>query len=169
MKIVIKSDKELSQALMSVSMLAPQLKEKSFDLEIKEHRKRRSLNANNYFHLLVGKIAEKLQIGNDECKEKLNLEYGTPIKIDEDTLFACKVPANADIKAIIKYPKYVKTVIENGKELNVYMAYKETHTLDTKEMSRLIDLTVEEAKSLGIETKTPDEIAQLVSLWESER
>ena len=49
------------------------------------------------------------------------------------------------------------------------MAYKETHTLNTSEMARLIDGVVFEAQGLGIETKTPDEIAQLKSLWESER
>lgn len=49
------------------------------------------------------------------------------------------------------------------------MVYKETHTLDTKEMARLIDGVVAEAQELGIETRTPDEIAQLKSLWESER
>jgi hypothetical protein len=34
-------------------------------------------------------------------------------------------------------------------------------------MAKFIDGVVEEAKQLGIETKTPDEIAQLKSLWES--
>jgi hypothetical protein len=49
------------------------------------------------------------------------------------------------------------------------MVYKETHTLDTKEMARLIDGVVSEAQALGIETRTPDEIAQMKSLWETEK
>lgn len=33
-------------------------KDKELSVEVKEYRQKRSLNANSYFHLLVGKIAE---------------------------------------------------------------------------------------------------------------
>lgn len=168
MKIIIKSDNELAQALTSISLLAPTLKDKAYEVEIKEYKPKRSLNANNYFHLLVGKIAEKLRIGNDECKLKMNLEYGTPYKIDEHTLFAFKAPKGADVTPIVKYPKYMYSTIENGKELDIYTVYKETHTLTTSEMGRLIDGTVSEAQSLNIETATPDQIAEMKSLWSSQ-
>lgn len=38
---------------------------------------------------------------------------------------------------------------------------------DTKEMSRLIDYIADEAKGLGIETMTPDELAQLKAAWDN--
>ena len=142
---------------------------KVFDCEIKEHKEKRSLNANAYFHLLVHRIAEVMKIGNDECKVKMNLEYGTPKKLDEHTLFAFKVPKGAVVSDIIEYPKLVKTVEENGKELDIYIAYKETHTLDTKEMQRLIDGVIQECDALNIEHKTPNEIKEMLSLWEQER
>ena len=41
---------------------------------------------------------------------------------------------------------------------NCYLVFKETHTLDSAEMARLIDGTVQEAQSLGIETLTPAEL-----------
>ena len=40
-----------------------------------------------------------------------------------------------------------------------------SHTFDSAEMSRLITATVDEAKELGIETMTPDEIARMNALW----
>ena len=43
-----------------------------------------------------------------------------------------------------------------------------THLYNTKEMAHFIDGVVAEAQDLGIDTKTPDEIAQLKSLWEKE-
>lgn len=46
--------------------------------------------------------------------------------------------------------------------------WKPTHTLDKAEMARLIDGVVEEAKQLGIETRTPNEIADMLNLWEQE-
>ena len=41
------------------------------------YKESRSLNANAYFHVLVDKIAEKMQLGADEIKVKMVLEYGT--------------------------------------------------------------------------------------------
>ena len=37
--------------------------------------------------------------------------------------------------------------------------------MSSKQMSELIDGTVSEAKELDIETRTPDEIARMKSLW----
>ena len=53
------------------------LEDAEYELSIKKIGKKRSLNANAYFHLLVGEIAEKMNIGFDQCKVNLNLEYGT--------------------------------------------------------------------------------------------
>ena len=44
-------------------------------------------------------------------------------------------------------------------------AYKGSSAYDTKEMSRLLDWLVEEAEGLGLETRTPDEIERMKSLW----
>ena len=167
--ITVKNENDLTKVLVSVANLAPKLKEKSFDIEIKEHREKRSKNANDYFHVLVHKIAEATKIGNEECKVNLNLEYGSPIWLDADTLFAFKVPKGADVKGVVKYPKWVKSTTENGREFDVYMVYKETHTLDSQEMTRLIEGTRAEAESLGINVKTPNEIAEMLSLWESKK
>jgi hypothetical protein len=167
--ITVKNENDLSKALTQVANLAPQLPQRIYDVEIKLHKERRSLNANAYFHTLVHKIAEVMKIGNDECKIQLNLEYGSPLRIDDDTLFALKVPKGADVKSVVKYPKWVKETIDNGKVVDVYMVYKETHTLDVKEMARLIDGVVSEAQELGIDTRTPAEIAEMKSLWETER
>lgn len=49
---------------------------------------------------------------------------------------------------------------------NVVLYYGSS-TYDTEQMSRLIDIVVQDCKALGIETKTPDEIANMLSLWEA--
>ncbi|MEE1017932.1 MAG: hypothetical protein UH824_00435, partial [Acutalibacteraceae bacterium] len=48
------------------------------------------------------------------------------------------------------------------------IAYYGSSTYDTAQMSRLIDMAVQDCEALEIETKTPDEIARLVSLWQSQ-
>lgn len=44
---------------------------------------------------------------------------------------------------------------------------KGTSEYDTKEMSVFIDGVVSEAKELGIQTETPEEIERLKALWQT--
>lgn len=134
-------------------------------ITISEWRETRSLNANAYFHLLVHKIAEKLKIGNDECKVKMNLEYGTPATDKNGNKVIVKLPSSVNVNDFYEYSKFIAEKEEKGLKLSYYLFYKQTHTLDTKEMARLIDGVVEEAKQLGIETMTSEQIENLKSLW----
>ena len=54
---------------------------------------------------------------------------------------------------------------ENGIEITFYRVYRGSHTYNTEEMSILIDGTVQEAKDLGIETMTPDQIEEMKQKW----
>ena len=142
-----------------------ELKDVDLDIEIKQHRNRRSLNANAYFHLLVSKIAEHQGLGNEEVKTNLVVEYGA-LAIDEDgATVGFKLPASVDVTTLYRYVKCFDTRTEGGKVFNCYMVYKQTHLLDSKEMARLIDGTVYEAQNLGIETDTPEHIARYKEEW----
>ena len=136
-----------------------------YELSIKKVGKRRSLNANAYFHLLVGEIAEVMGIGLEQCKVNMNIEYGTIAKDENGKKIGFMLPQNVDVNTLYKYTKWFDEREVNGVIFNCYIVFKETHTLDTKEMARLIDGTVQEAKQLGIETATPDELAQMKALW----
>lgn len=140
--------------------------ENGAEITITEYKYQRSASANAYFHLLVHKIAEKMHIGNDECKIKMNLEYGSPKMLNEKTLFAVQVPKGAKIDDIYPYVKWVKDIEDNGVIKDVYIFYKRTHDLNTKEMSRLIEGVIHEAQQLDIETITPAEKEKLINLWE---
>ena len=52
--------------------------ETELDLDIKQHREKRSLNANNYFYALIGKIATKLGLTNTEVHNIEISENGQP-------------------------------------------------------------------------------------------
>lgn len=47
----------------------------------------------------------------------------------------------------------------------MWKVYKDSHKMDTKEMARVIDGAIQEAKALGIETETPDELARMKARW----
>ncbi len=127
---------------------------------------KRSLNANSYFHVLVDKIAKAMQLGADEVKTKMVLEYGTPANESGEQVIVA-LPQTADATAYYPYAKWIADFkAKNGQAYSQYLFYKRTHTLDKEEMARLIDGVVYEATELEIETRTPDELARLIENWE---
>ncbi len=145
--------------------LFDELKEHDVRLDIKRYRKRRSLNANAYFHVLVNKIAGAIGADDDEVKINLVLQYGTLEKDSEGSTLGFKLPATADPRVLYKYVKEFDTRQEDGITFKCYLVYKRTRDLDTKEMAQLIDGTVYEAKELGIQTLPPAEIERMKQLW----
>jgi hypothetical protein len=142
-------------------------KGKELAVEVKQHRKTRSLNANAYFHLLVGKIAVAMNLGEDETKVRLVLEYGSIMRDENGEKVGFKLPVSVDVNQIYKYAKWFDERTEDGHKFNCYIIYEHTHKLDTKQMARLIDGTVYEAKELDIETMTPQELALLKQEWKT--
>ena len=123
------------------------------------------LEALTQTHVLVNKIAAKLNLGNDDVKKSLVLEFGAVAEMKDGKKFAVQIPEGEDITQFYPYAKWYGTIEDNGIRKDKYLLYKHTHTLDSKEMARLIDGTVQDAKQLGIETKTPQQLAEMKSLW----
>lgn len=130
------------------------------------YKETRSLNANAYFHVLVGRIAEAMNLGADEVKVKMVLDYGAVATECGDPVVVA-LPKTANVADYYKYARWISDfTAKNGKEYSQYIFYKHTHTLDKAEMAHLIDGVVYEAQKLGIETRTPDELASLIENWE---
>ena len=141
------------------------LKGQELDVEIKKHREKRSMNANAYFHLLLNKIAAETGESDDAVKRRLVVSYGA-VDTDEDGMkIGFKLPAGVDVSKIYPYVRCFDTREENGKLFKCYLVYKHTSDMDTKEMARLIDGTVETARELGIETDTPEQLARYKEEW----
>lgn len=143
--------------------------QKDMSIEIKRIYNRRSLDANAYFHFLVNEIARKLNASNEEIKIKMNLRYGTVERDNSHQCVGVKIPANVDIKKFYKYAKWFGDCIEGGIKFNKYLFYKQTHTLNTKEMSDLIEGVVQECIDMGIPVKTEKEIKDMVNNWEPKK
>lgn len=144
--------------------LYDQLHNDEVSTDVKKYRKPRSLDANAYFHVLVNKIATALGSSDEEVKKQLVVKYGT-LETDEDgSAYGAMLQASADIDRFYPYTRCYKTVEQNGKTYNCFLFYKRTRDMDSAEMSHLIDGTVSEAKALGIETMTPDQIRELEGL-----
>ena len=156
-RIVFDVDKQVAtQIRNAVLSAAERLKQgKKFCLSFAEVKKKRSLDANAYFHVLCTKIAEKARLSMDEVKINLVVNYGT-------ALYQVEIPADADITHFWPYSRHIGD--HDGK--SQYLLYKQTHTLDSAEMARLINGAIDEAQQLDIQTATPQELAHMQALWD---
>lgn len=130
-------------------------------------KKKRSNDANRYFHLLVDKIAEKMKESKPKVKNLMLARYGQLFDIDGQ-LLECYFPDVVDVSESTDnhfFPTNERNVV-NGQLQRKYYFIRGSHTYNTAEMSQLIEGTVEEAKQLGIETMTPIQLQHLYDLWE---
>lgn len=135
-------------------------------IEAKKYRNQRSIDANAYFHLLVNKLARYFSISDTEMKTKMNLEYGTVALNLDGTKVGIKVPKGTKIEKFYPYCKWFGECIEGDLCFDKYLIYKQTHTLDSKEMSQLINGVVQECKEVGIETLTDEELKSMMENYE---
>ena len=141
------------------------LSDELVDVTIKKYRKRRSISANAYFHVLVNKIAAERMCSDDEVKHDLVLEYGTMARDAAGKVIGFKLPDPVDASDLYPYTKRFDTRVEGGVTFGCYLVYKQTRMMDTKEMAHLIDGAIQEARELGIETDTPEQLARLQAQW----
>lgn len=132
-----------------------------------QFKEKRSLNANAYFHLLCDKLADKLGISNHHCKNLLISSYGQKQYEDgEIVTLRTNIPIEKmQEKEYLHCQPYDFEYDDDGNEYVCYYVCRGSHTYDTKEMSRLIEGTVQECSRQGIPTMTPKELERLVGKW----
>ena len=152
---------EIVSYLMEQQAIKPDCK-----YDLKEHKEKRSLDSNSYFHVLCDKLRQKLGISMAACKNHLIADYGQIQYIDEQPMiYKTNAPQEYMMELETIHTKLVKVTEENDKEVFFYRVYRGSHTYNSAEMSKLISGTVEECKALGIETLTPLELARMNELW----
>lgn len=143
--------------------------DKKYELIIRDYKEKRSLQANNYSWVLTNKLAEKMlvagvKISKEEMHAEMIFRYGQP-EVDEngDLVFWF---IKDTIKATDYYP-YAKPIGNgklDGEPATKWQIFRGSHDYNKSEFSIFIKGIVEECIEQGIETKTPDEIARMISL-----
>ena len=137
------------------------------DIEAGKHRNKRSLDANAYFHVLVGKMADVLTVSKARMKNILISKYGQVQFLPDGEIMYYK--SNAPVEYMLELETMhcipVKYGEENGREVVYYKIYRGSHTYDTYEMSVLIQGTIESASELGIEVLPPHELERMMGAW----
>ena len=139
-------------------------KETLCDVKITKHREKRSKNANDYLWVLCDKIADAVDLSKEEVYQDAIKHRG----IYKD--FHNLAPKDADTLKVVWNTYGTGWIAEQvdyepDGETVIIRCYYGSSVYDTKQMSRLIDYIVNEAKNLDIETMTPDELLNMKSQW----
>lgn len=136
---------------------------KEISVEIKPYRKKRSLNANKYMWELCSQIGEKVELPANEIYRdaitQMNVFKYFMLTQNEASTFK-QVWEDKGTGWITDQVDYD----EDGDRV-VIRAYYGSSTYNTKQMSRLIDWLVEEAKELGITVISEQERTLLIDNW----
>ena len=154
---------ELNERIAALQMFGELSEKEKLTVKIGEFRKKRSLDANAYAWVLLGKLAEKLNIPRAEI-------YRSAIK---------DVGGNSEI--VCAQDKAVKSLCDgwSGNGIgwvwdtmpskiegctNVILYYGSS-VYNTAQMSRLISIIQDECRQVGIETKSQEEVDSLLAQW----
>lgn len=136
--------------------------DKNKKFEIKEHKEKRSLRANNYAWELISKIADAI----GSTKEEVYRDY-----ITHKGIYRVITMNKEAVPTFIKVwnDKGLGWVCEQSGTkiagLVDVVAYYGTSSYNTKQMANFIDYIVQEAKNLGIETLNPNDLESLKNSW----
>ncbi len=137
------------------------------DIDIKNHKKKRSLDANNYSWHLITEIANVLRVSKDEMYEYLIVKHGQPLYNEDGSRSQLFLPYGSDPRIYNLHLKNIGTEYDLNTALTHYEVYRGQSDYDTREMAVFIDGLVDEAKELGIETLTYDELERMKAAWKA--
>lgn len=136
---------------------------KAWDIRVTQHRKKRSLDANAYFWVLLDELSARINEGTVSLYQMYVKNVGGNSNVvcvkDEavDTLLRVWESKGLGWRA--------ETMKSKIKGCTNVILYYGSSAFDTAQMSRLIDLVVQDCETLGIPTKDPAELEQLVKEW----
>lgn len=133
----------------------------------KKYRKKRSLDANAYSWVLLDKIAKAMGSTSEEVYEEMLRRYGYPLYDEDEKPVIISLKAEIDISTLDIHLKLIGEGHVQDKLFKHYKVIRGQSTYDTKEMSTFIDGIVSDAKELGIETLTPDELERMKAAWKA--
>ena len=138
-------------------------------------RRKRSLDANAYYWVLLSKMAEAVKISKPRAHNLMLRRYGQPLIIDGARIYI-RIPdtEKAEEMALEASEFHIRPTSEvvagnNGVDYRTYVMLLGSSQYDTAQMSHLIDGLVGECKGIGIETVPPDELKHMLKLYEKNR
>ena len=159
---------EINEKQNAMNMFDELHEVEKLSIKIGKYREKRSLDANKYFWKLCGELADKL---SDTTKVKYTKEdiYRNAVKESgiwyDDEVEPEKVKWRCAAWQKIGTGWITERVdfTQDG-EKEIIRFYYGSSQYNSKQMHRIISNVVQDCQAVGIETKTPEEIANMISL-----
>ena len=136
--------------------------ENKLNLELKKYRKKRSLDCNAYMWVLLQKLQESLNIPKEEIYKDAIKNIGVYEVVPVKDIAVDRFIEAWKHNGIGWVCETTKSKLEGFTNV---IAYYGSSTYNSAEMSRLIDLIIQECKQLNIETLTPEQLSVLKEEW----
>jgi hypothetical protein len=131
--------------------------EGKLSIKIDKYREKRSINANAYAWKLMTEIGNVVRQSKEAVYFTMLQRYGQSDMVS--------IRDHINPADYFKYYEEVGEGTVRGKLFKHYRIYKGSSEFNTREMSIFLDGIIAEAKDLGIQTETPEQIAKMKSLW----
>lgn len=135
------------------------------NVSFKQVKKCRSLNANSYMWALCEKISEAVNSTRTEVYRKAVRESGVYADLQLKPEAVDTFREVWSERGIGWMTDLFDALSINGQAFVMVRAYYGSSTYDTKQMSRLLDNIVQEARELGIETLEDIELDRIKESW----
>lgn len=124
--------------------------EKTYSIEVKEVKKKRSIEQNKYMWALINEI--DIKINGRPCDDWEIYIMALERAGAKCEYIAALPETEQALKANFRAIKFIKDVDLNGKPGRMYKVFIGSSKMDTKEMTLLIDTILDIAEEVGIET-----------------
>lgn len=136
---------------------------KTYTADLKQYRRERSLDANAYAWVLMGKLAEKTGIGREKIYRALIREIGgNSVTICVQNQAVDRLCESWQANGLGWITDTLESKIEGCTNVILYYG---SSSYDSAQMSRLLNLLVQECKQQGIETQTPAQLAVMMEAY----
>lgn len=141
-----------------------------YDLSLHQEKKRRTLSQNAYYWRLLEEMAVKSHVAKAEIHNTNLRHLGLVLRISDkpvyillpDTEKAEKETLNAITYHLA--PRSETKIGTDGKTYRWYVMLRGSSEMNVAEMNALVDLAAQDAKALGIEVLSPDELEHIRQL-----
>lgn len=146
--------------------------DKPYSLTVKPYRKKRSLDANGYYWLLVNKLADVLGDSSPVVHNRMLRLYGQVETIDGRVVQLVLPDTEEAEKKTLEATTYhlrPTSYTREGNDGQMYRTYtmlRGSSTYDSKEFSRLLHGLIDECENMGISTMTPAGVDEMMGRYE---
>lgn len=130
--------------------------------EVKEHKEKRSLSQNAYYWKLITEVA-RAKRQTVPYTHNFELRAARYARWYGDEMVLVKIPDTDEVEAqVMEQTEYhLAATTQREGDYRIYVLLRGSSELNTAEFSHLLDCLIQDAHSVGVETLTPNQLAEM--------